>query len=55
MKILKDITKYLIDYDFTLSKEFADGRINASINEDEIINIIKQKFDIEVPRARNWF
>jgi len=55
MMILKEITKYLIDYDFTLSKQFADGRINASINEDEIINIIKQKFEIEVPRARNWF
>jgi len=55
MKILKDIIKYLIDYDFTLSKKFADGKINTSINEDEMINIIKQKFNIEVSRARNWF
>ena len=38
-----------------MSKQFDDGRINASINEAEILNVIKKKFDIETPRSRAWY
>jgi hypothetical protein len=54
-KILTDISVYLSKQKFSLSKQFDDGRINASINEAEILNVIKRKFEIEVPRSRAWY
>ena len=54
-KTITDISKYLSKQGFSLSKQFDDGRINASINEAEILNVIKRKFDIEIPRSRAWY
>lgn len=52
---LNDICQYLIDTNVKLSTQFADGRINASINEDELIKEIIAKFDIQVPKSRAWY
>jgi len=38
-KILNDISKYLSKQNFSLSKQFDDDRINASINEAEILDV----------------
>ena len=53
--ILQEIVGYLQKEKVTFSKRFADGRINSSINEDEIIKILKKKFDIIVPKSRAWY
>jgi len=54
-KILSEIAKYLAENNLKLSARFEDGRINATINEDEVIKLIKKKFDIETPKSRQWF
>ncbi len=54
-KLLQEIRDYLIKNNFSLSKRFKDGRINASINEDEILNQIKKKFPIQIPKSRYWY
>lgn len=46
---LVDIQKFLSANVVQLSKKFQDGRINASINEDEILQVIDANFDIELP------
>ena len=43
---LTDIQNFLIENVVQLSRQFQDGRINASINEDEII---------ELPPPRHWY
>ncbi len=50
-----DICNYLSTSDWTLSHPTKDGRINATINENEVIKLIQQKFTIEVPRSRAWY
>ncbi|MDP2822585.1 MAG: hypothetical protein Q8O52_07890 [Sulfuritalea sp.] len=52
---LIDIQDFLISNSVQLSRQFQDGRINASINEDEIIKVITSKFDIELPPHRHWY
>ncbi len=52
---LTDIQNFLIANAVQLSRQFQDGRINASINEDEIIKAIKSNFDIELPPHRHWY
>lgn len=54
-KKLNKIREFLIRENVKLSNDFKDGRVNARINEDEIIKIIKKKFNIDVPRSRHWF
>lgn len=54
-KQIGDICKYLCARDISLSRITADGRINAAFNEDEIISIIQERFDISVPRCRAWY
>ncbi|MBQ9253469.1 MAG: hypothetical protein IJ180_01695 [Bacteroidales bacterium] len=53
--IIENICQYLQEKDFSLSSNFTDGRINSSVNEEMILNLITQKFDIVKPRAREWF
>ena len=53
-KLLK-IEKYLIDMDFKLSKRSKDGRVNSAFNEDEILKIIQNNFEINIPRKRDWW
>lgn len=52
---LTDIQNFLVSNAVTLSRRFNDGRINASINEDEIIKAIQPRFDIEFPHHRHWY
>ncbi len=52
---LKEMVAYLKDCKIGLSSYSDDGRVNSSFNEDEILNILVKKFDIEVPRSRAWF
>ena len=54
-KILTDIAEHLQKRNVQLSKQFADGRINASINEDELIKEIQKKFDIHIIKHRAWY
>jgi hypothetical protein len=54
-KELTNIVAFLKKEKVNLSAKFSDGRINASINEDEIIKSLKKKIDIIVPKARAWY
>lgn len=54
-KTLSEIRDFLIRESFKLSNPLKDGRLNSSVNESEIINIIKTNFKIEVPNSRQWF
>jgi hypothetical protein len=54
-KELIDIQSFLATNCVELSRRFQDGRINASINEDEIIKAIKDRFSIELPPPRYWY
>lgn len=49
------IQKYLSQKRLTLSKQFKDGRINASFNEDEVIKEIQNSFSISIPKSRAWY
>lgn len=51
---LKKICDYLKTLNFQLSSHQNDGRINSIINEDEVLKLIENKFNIDVPQARNW-
>lgn len=54
-KELISIQDFLSKYDFTLSNINQDWRINSSINEGKIVNIINTHFDIIIPRGRERF
>lgn len=54
-KELTDIQNFLASNAVQLSRQFQDGRINASINEDEIIKAIQTTFDIDLPPPRHWY
>jgi hypothetical protein len=54
-KILIDIAEHLQRQNVLLSKQFVDGRINASINENELIKEIQKKFDIQLSKVREWY
>lgn len=52
---ITDIQNFLASNSVHLSRQFQDGRINASINEDEIVKAIQSRFDIDLPPHRHWF
>ncbi|MEF8712725.1 MAG: restriction endonuclease [Accumulibacter sp.] len=52
---LTEIRDFLASNGVQLSKQFQDGRINASINEDEVIKAIQSKFHIDLPPPRHWY
>jgi len=54
-KTLVQIQAFLQSDKVQLSEAFEDGRVNARINEDEVIRAIRKKFQIDVPRSRHWF
>jgi len=54
LQTLEEIKNYLANSSITLTSNQADGRLNSAINEDEILKIIEQKFDIKIPNARDW-
>ncbi|HCN38341.1 MAG TPA: restriction endonuclease [Bacteroidetes bacterium] len=53
--IIKEILEYLRKDNLKLSKKHKDGRLNASINEDEVLNSLHKKFELNIPKSRAWF
>ena len=59
--ILHIIQKYLRECLFKCSEQYEDGRINSSIDENEIIKILVERFNkgniikIKIPNIRMWF
>jgi len=54
-KSIIDIENYLKSYQYEISNQFQDGRIDSAVNEKNILSIIAQKFNIDIPRAREWY
>lgn len=56
-EILSLMKKYLEESIYDLHTENRDGRINSSISEDIIIEILQKQFreNIEVPKHRCWY
>ncbi len=51
---LNEIAKFLKTNPYNLSQPLQDGRLNSSVNEEEILNTIKH-FPIQLPKAREWW
>ncbi|PDW62074.1 restriction endonuclease [Helicobacter pylori] len=51
---LNEIAEFLRTNPYNLSQPLQDGRLNSSINEEEILNTIKH-FPIQLPKAREWW
>ncbi|WQZ85572.1 restriction endonuclease [Helicobacter pylori] len=51
---LNEIAEFLKTNPCHLSQPLQDGRLNSSVNEEEILNTIKDYFPIQLPRAREW-
>ncbi|MCQ2861865.1 restriction endonuclease [Helicobacter pylori] len=52
---LNEIAEFLKTNPYNLSQPLQDGRLNSSVNEEEILNIIKDYFPIQLPKAREWW
>ncbi|GAA7827862.1 hypothetical protein HpCOL2_13210 [Helicobacter pylori] len=52
---LNEIAEFLKTNPYHLSQPLQDGRLNSSVNEEEILNIIKDYFPIQLPKAREWW
>ncbi|MGL2844187.1 restriction endonuclease [Helicobacter pylori] len=52
---LNEIAEFLKTNPYNLSQPLQDGRLNSSVNEEEILNTIKDYFPIQLPRAREWW
>ncbi|UOS17340.1 restriction endonuclease [Helicobacter pylori] len=52
---LNEIAKFLKTNPYNLSQPLQDGRLNPSVNEEEILNTIKHSFSIQLPKAREWW
>ncbi|MFP6042998.1 restriction endonuclease [Helicobacter pylori] len=52
---LNEIAEFLRTNPYNLSQPLQDGRLNSSINEEEILNTIKDYFPIQLPKAREWW
>ncbi len=52
---LNKIAKFLKTNPYNLSQPLQDGRLNPSVNEEEILNTIKHSFAIQLPKAREWW
>ncbi|GAA9033970.1 hypothetical protein HpHA137_13300 [Helicobacter pylori] len=52
---LNEIAKFLKTNPYNLSQPLQDGRLNSSVNEEEILNTIKDYFPIQLPKAREWW
>ncbi len=51
---LNEIAEFLKTNPYNLSRPLQDGRLNSSVNEEEILNTIKH-FPIQLPKAREWW
>ncbi len=52
---LNEIAEFLKTNPDSLSQPLQDGRLNSSVNEEEILNTIKDYFPIQLPKAREWW
>ncbi|RVY66860.1 restriction endonuclease [Helicobacter pylori] len=52
---LNEIAEFLKTNPCHLSQPLQDGRLNSSVNEEEILNTIKDYFPIQLPKARKWW
>ncbi|WP_208372947.1 restriction endonuclease [Helicobacter pylori] len=52
---LNKIAEFLKTNPYHLSQPLQDGRLNSSVNEEEILNTIKDYFPIQLPRTREWW
>ncbi|RVZ33669.1 restriction endonuclease [Helicobacter pylori] len=52
---LNEIAEFLKTNPCHLSQPLQDGRLNSSVNEEEILNTIKDYFPIQLPKAREWW
>ncbi len=52
---LNEIAEFLKTNPYNLSQPLQDGRLNPSVNEEEILNTIKHSFSIQLPKAREWW
>ncbi|MCQ2783597.1 restriction endonuclease [Helicobacter pylori] len=52
---LNEIAEFLKTNPYHLSQPLQDGRLNSSVNEEEILNTIKDYFPIQLPRTREWW
>ncbi len=52
---LNEIAEFLRTNPYHLSQPLQDGRLNSSVNEEEILNTIKDYFPIQLPRVREWW
>ncbi|MCQ2900071.1 restriction endonuclease [Helicobacter pylori] len=52
---LNEIAEFLKTNPYNLSQPLQDGRLNSSVNEEEILNTIKDYFPIQLPRTREWW
>ncbi|GHP97086.1 hypothetical protein VN0268_14810 [Helicobacter pylori] len=52
---LNEIAEFLKTNPYHLSQPLQDGRLNPSVNEEEILNTIKHSFAIQLPKAREWW
>ncbi len=52
---LNEIAEFLKTNPYNLSQPLQDGQLNSSVNEEEILNTIKDYFPIQLPRAREWW
>ncbi|GAA7249564.1 hypothetical protein HpBGD82_13620 [Helicobacter pylori] len=52
---LNKIAEFLKTNPYNLSQPLQDGRLNSSVNEEEILNTIKDYFPIQLPKAREWW
>ncbi len=54
-KILMEMKEHLVLTAIQLEKRHADGRLNSAINEEQILEVLRKKFSIEEPEAREWY
>ncbi|MGL2821754.1 restriction endonuclease [Helicobacter pylori] len=52
---LNEIAEFLKTNPYHLSQPLQDGHLNSSVNEEEILNTIKDYFPIQLPKAREWW
>jgi hypothetical protein len=54
-KEIDSIKNFILESNLALSSNFSDGRINASINEAEVLELLRKNFIIEIPKSRAWY
>lgn len=53
--IMYKIQKYLQSASFQFSTQNNDGRINSCLDEEKVIKLLVTRFNIQVPKKREWY